>query len=106
MKRRVPTSAPSPSIRAIRIRLNGMGALEVARQRPAAALPWFDRALAIAPLQHEARLNRGIALELMGDRAGAAAAYRDFLARVEGKPEYASQRQAARQLLARLSTGA
>ena len=86
--------------------LNGMGALEVARQRPSAALPWFDRALALAPLQHEARLNRGIALELMGDRAGAAAAYRDFLAHVEGKPEYASQRQVARQLLARLSTGA
>ena len=85
--------------------LNGMGALEVARQRPAAALPWFDRALALAPSQHEARLNRGIALELMGDRAGAAAAYRDFLAHAAGDRQYAAQRQAATQLLARLGAG-
>ena len=83
--------------------LNGMGALEVARDRPAAALPWFDRALALAPQQHEARLNRGIALELMGDRGGAAAAYRDFLAHAGSGPDYASQRQVARRLLARLS---
>jgi len=85
--------------------LNGMGALEVARQRPAAALPWFDRALALAPSQHEARLNRGIALELMGDRAGAAAAYHDFLAHAAGDRQYAAQRQAAAQLLARLGAG-
>ncbi|HEV8240452.1 MAG TPA: sulfatase-like hydrolase/transferase [Thermoanaerobaculia bacterium] len=83
--------------------LNGMGALEVSRQRPAAALPWFERAIALAPQQHEARLNRGIALELMGDRAGAATAYRDFLARVAGDREYAAQRRAAEQLLARLA---
>jgi Flp pilus assembly protein TadD len=82
--------------------LNGMGALEVSRQRPAAALPWFERAIALAPSQHEARLNRGIALELMGDRAAAAAAYRDFLAHVDGDREFAAQRQVARQLLARL----
>jgi len=74
----------------------------VARQRPAAAVPWFDRAIAMAPRQHEARLNRGIALELMGDRAGAAAAYRDFLAHAAGDREYAAQRRAAEQLLARL----
>ena len=82
--------------------LNGMGALEVSRQRPAAAVPWFDRAIALAPGQHEARLNRGIALELMGDRAGAAAAYRDFLAHAAGDRGYAAQRRAAEQLLARL----
>jgi len=82
--------------------LNGMGALEVSRQRPAAALPWFDRAIALAPRQHEARLNRGIALELMGDRAGAAAAYRDFLTHVANDREYAAQRRVAEQLLARL----
>ena len=85
--------------------LNGMGALEVARQRPAEALPWFDRALALAPGRHEARLNRAIALELMGDRAAAAAGYRDFLARVEGNREYAGQRQVAARLLARLEAG-
>jgi arylsulfatase A-like enzyme/cytochrome c-type biogenesis protein CcmH/NrfG len=83
--------------------LNGRGALEVARQRPAAAIPWFDRALALAPAQHEARLNRGIALELMGDRRAAAAAYRDFLSHVGGDPEYARQRGVAQGLLARLS---
>lgn len=82
--------------------VNGMGALEVSRQRPAAAVPWFDRAIALAPGQHEARLNRGIALELMGDRAGAAAAYRDFLAHAVGDREYAAQRRAAEHLLARL----
>ena len=82
--------------------LNGMGALEVSRQRPAEALAWFERAIALAPRQHEARLNRGIALEMMGDRAAAAAAYRDFLAKTGGEAEYAGQRQVARQLLARL----
>ncbi|HXT50933.1 MAG TPA: sulfatase-like hydrolase/transferase [Thermoanaerobaculia bacterium] len=82
--------------------LNGMGALEVSRQRPAAALPWFDRAIALAPRQHEARLNRGIALELMGDRAGAVAAYRDFLSHAANDREYAAQRRVAQQLLARL----
>jgi len=86
--------------------LNGMGALEVARGRPAAALPWFDRALALAPGRHEARLNRGIALELMGDRRGAASAYRDFLARAAGDPEYARQRQVAQTLLKRLESTA
>ncbi|HXT22742.1 MAG TPA: tetratricopeptide repeat protein, partial [Thermoanaerobaculia bacterium] len=84
--------------------LNGMGALEVSRQRPAAALPWFERAITLAPTQHEARLNRGIALELMGDRTAAAAAYRDFLTHVDGNRAYAAQRQAALQLLARLET--
>jgi arylsulfatase A-like enzyme/Flp pilus assembly protein TadD len=83
--------------------LNGLGALEVARDRPAAALPWFDRALALAPQQHEARLNRVIPLEMMGDRRGAAAAYRDFLAHVDGLPDYERQRQVARGLLARLA---
>jgi arylsulfatase A-like enzyme/Tfp pilus assembly protein PilF len=84
--------------------LNGLGALEVARDRPAAALPWFERALALAPQQHEARLNRGIALELMGDRRGAAAAYRDFLEHVAGMPAYASQREVAHRLLARIGS--
>lgn len=82
--------------------LNGMGALEVSRQRPAAALHWFERSIALAPRRHEARLNRGIALELMGDRAGAVAAYRDFLAHVANDREYAAQSRVARRLLGRL----
>jgi Flp pilus assembly protein TadD len=85
--------------------LNGMGALEVSRQRPSAALPWFEQAITLAPHQHEARLNRAIALDVMGDDTAAAAAYRDFLHHVGSDAEYAAQRQVARQLLARLSAG-
>ena len=83
--------------------LNGLGALEVARGRPRDALPLFDRALEIAPDLVEVRLNRGIALEVAGDRNGAIAAYRDFLARADPKT-YAAERQAAGQLLARLGS--
>jgi choline-sulfatase len=81
--------------------LNGLGVLLVAAQRPAEGLPWLDRALALAPGRHEVRLNRGIALELMGDPAGAAEAYRDFLTHTEGNPGYSGQRSAAQELLAR-----
>jgi predicted TPR repeat methyltransferase len=74
----------------------------VQRDRPAAAIPYFDRALLIAPQLHEARLNRGIAEELAGNRLAAIAAYRDFLARTAGDRQFAEQRQVARELLARL----
>jgi arylsulfatase A-like enzyme/Tfp pilus assembly protein PilF len=83
--------------------LNGLGTLAVARDRPAAALPLFDRALALSPAQHEIRLNRGIALDLMGQRAAAIAAYRDFLSAAADIPQFAEQRTAARRLLARLA---
>ena len=82
--------------------LNGLGTLEVQRDNPAAAIPYFDHALTIAPQLHEARLNRGIAEELAGNRDAAIAAYRDFLARTTGNRQFAEQRQVARQLLARL----
>jgi arylsulfatase A-like enzyme/Flp pilus assembly protein TadD len=85
--------------------LNGLGTLEVERDRPAAALSLFDRALALAPSYHEVRLNRGIALELAGEREAAAAAYRDFLAVTGRNPQFAEQRRAAEQLLARLASG-
>ena len=47
-------------------------------------------------------MNLAIARELSGDRTGAIAGYRDFLARTVGDSEYDGQRQAARRLLARL----
>ncbi len=85
--------------------LNGLGTLEVARDRPAAALPYFERALTLNPKLHEVRLNRAISLELSGDRTAAITAYQDFLARAEGDPSFARERQAAERLLARLTRG-
>ena len=81
---------------------NGLGVLEVARDRPAAALPLFERALAADPAFFEARLNRAIAFETLGNRPDAAAAYREFLRLSEGRPELSQQRGIARQLLARI----
>ncbi|MDP9122674.1 MAG: tetratricopeptide repeat protein, partial [Acidobacteriota bacterium] len=84
---------------------NGLGTLEVGRDRPAAALPYFSRALALAPMYHEVRLNQAIANELAGDTTAALAGYRDFLAATGREPQYAGQRQAARQLMERLIRG-
>jgi tetratricopeptide (TPR) repeat protein len=84
--------------------LNGLGALEVERDRPAAALPLFERALALAPDHQEVRLNRAIALQLAGDAAAAAGAYRDFLRVTDPEPRrFAEQRQAARHFLAQIA---
>jgi arylsulfatase A-like enzyme/Tfp pilus assembly protein PilF len=83
--------------------LNGLGTLEVQRDRPAAAVGWFERSLALAPARHEARLNLAIALELLGERDRALAAYRDFLAASADDPHYAEQRRAALGLAARLA---
>ena len=83
--------------------LNGLGTLEVERDRPAAALSYFERALQLAPAYHEVRLNQGIAHELAGEADAAAAAYRDFLAATSGEPQFAEQRRAAERLLARLA---
>ncbi len=84
---------------------NGLGTVEVQRDRPLAALPYFDRALALAPSLHEARMNRAIALDLAGRGAEAMREYRAFLAAAGGDRRYAPQREAARQLLARLEAG-
>jgi choline-sulfatase len=84
--------------------LNGLGTLEVEHDRPAAALPYFERALALAPDHQEVRLNRAIALQLAGDAAAAAGAYRDFLRVTDPEPRrFAEQRQAARHFLAQLA---
>ncbi|MFH1175858.1 MAG: tetratricopeptide repeat protein, partial [Acidobacteriota bacterium] len=84
---------------------NGLGTLAVERDRPAEAVPHFERALALAPELHEARLNRGIALQLAGQRTAAITAFRDFLEKSGGDTQFQAQREAARQLLARLESG-
>ncbi len=82
---------------------NGLGALLVEANRPREAIDCFDRARRLAPGNLEILINRGIALELAGDRIGAAASYREFLAAAGGAPAWAEQRRAAEQLLVRLS---
>ena len=82
--------------------LNGLGALDVQRDRPAEAIPLFDKAIALSPSYFEARLNRGIARELAGDRAGAKRELEALIHDAGGRPEYASETSAAAKLLARL----
>jgi arylsulfatase A-like enzyme/Flp pilus assembly protein TadD len=48
--------------------LNGLGAVLVQQGRASEALAHFDAALAAAPDLYEARLNRAVALEILGDR--------------------------------------
>lgn len=81
--------------------LNGMGVVEVQRDRPQAALPYFDRALQIAPSFYEAQLNRGIALQLAGNRVAAAKQFRDLLAHLPSRG-YEDQRRAATSLLSQI----
>lgn len=83
--------------------LNGLGALLVERDRPRDALPLFDRAISLAPDSFEARLNRGVALALAGDRDGAVKELTSLVRATATRREAAAQRQAAQQLLAKLS---
>jgi arylsulfatase A-like enzyme/tetratricopeptide (TPR) repeat protein len=83
--------------------LNGLGALLVERGSPGEALPLFDRAIALSPDYFEARLNRGLALALSGDRAAAAKELRSLIAATEGRSDAARQQRAAKELLAKLS---
>ena len=85
--------------------LNGLGVVEVQRDRPRQAITYFDRALAIAPLFFEAQLNRGIALQLAGDRASAAQQFRNLLARLPRTHDFDGQRRAATDLLSQLEHG-
>ncbi len=82
---------------------NGLGTLAIERQQFQQAIQAFDRALELAPGFHEARLNRGIAYELLGDRQTAAAVYRDVLTKTAGNPHARQQREAADELLRRLA---
>lgn len=82
---------------------NGLGALEVSTGHLAEAVASFDRALELDPRKHEVRLNRAIAWDLAGDRGRAAGGYRDFLAASRDDPQFATQREAARKLLTRVT---
>ncbi|HJW96395.1 MAG TPA: sulfatase-like hydrolase/transferase [Thermoanaerobaculia bacterium] len=83
--------------------LNGLGVLRVQNDQPRDAVGYFDQALRLAPDFYEAQLNRGIALQMAGDNASAAAQFRMLLAKLPKGAEYEPQRQAATALLSRLS---
>ena len=84
--------------------LNGLGTLEVERDRPAAALPLF-RARSGARSRATTRSGSTAASRStsLGERAAAVAAYRDFLAATGGDPRVRRAAPAAQQLLARLA---
>ena len=63
---------------------NGLGALLVETDRAAEGLPLFDAVLRERPGSPEARLNRAIALELLGRRDDAVAAYLEILNSASG----------------------
>lgn len=63
---------------------NGLGALLVETDRAAEGLPLFDAVLRERPESPEARLNRAIALELLGRRDDAVAAYLEILNSASG----------------------
>jgi choline-sulfatase len=75
---------------------NGLGVLLVQQQRPAEAIPLFERALQASPDFVEARLNLGIAYQESGQHDRARDAYRDVLARASRD---APERRAATDLL-------
>jgi choline-sulfatase len=83
--------------------LNGLGTLAVQRDRPAEALPYFDAAVRLAPASREFQINRGIALEALGDLEGAAAAYRSVVEAPRDEPGIEPQRRVAVQLAAQLA---
>jgi arylsulfatase A-like enzyme/Flp pilus assembly protein TadD len=80
---------------------NGLGVLLVQRNTPRDAIEWFETALQRAPDFHEARLNLGIAYQESGDRARAAATYRELLARAPHSAK--REREAAAALLKQVS---
>jgi len=83
--------------------LNGLGALLVAAGRAREAIPYFDAALRIAPDFYETQLNHAIALQVVGDREGAAAELKRLLVRLPSGRQYSAQRAAAETLLGQLS---
>ncbi len=83
---------------------NGLGALAIDRDRPREAIPFLDRALQLSPDYLEARLNRAVALQLAGDTPLAIREYRLFIAQSSNVHAFATQREAARSMLARLES--
>jgi Flp pilus assembly protein TadD len=82
--------------------LNGLGVLLVQQRRAREAVAYFDTAIRLQPDFYEAQLNRGIALQEAGDRAGAVRQYRELLAKLPAGRAFDEQRSAARSLLAGL----
>lgn len=81
--------------------LNGLGVIDVQQDRPRDAIAKFDEALRIAPAYYEAQLNRGIALQLSGEKPAARKQFEQLLAQLPPGREYDDQRKAARALLGR-----
>jgi arylsulfatase A-like enzyme/Tfp pilus assembly protein PilF len=84
---------------------SGLGAVALATSDFTGAITQFDRALALAPEEHEILVNRGIALQMLGRIDEARASYRSFLAKSGNAPAFAQARAATEQLLARLDAG-
>lgn len=81
--------------------LNGLGAIDVQQDRPRDAIARFDAALRLVPDYYEAQLNRGIALELAGDREAARRQLSHLLEVLPKSREFDDERKAARDLLSR-----
>ena len=74
---------------------NGIGAVEIARDRPREAIPPLDRAIALAPGDPMLVLNRAVAYQLLDMRDLALRDYRAFVAASKGIPDLQPQRAVA-----------
>jgi len=79
--------------------LNGLGVIAVQQGAARQAIDRFDAALRIAPDFYEAQLNRAIALQVAGDRNGAAEELRRLVRRLPVGHRYDTERTAAQTLL-------
>ena len=82
--------------------LNGLGVTLVQRGRTTEAIAAFDAALAVAPDFYEAQLNRAVARQVGGDRAGAVSDSKELLRRMPAGAALDGQRTATRQFLNRV----
>lgn len=75
--------------------LNSVGSFHAGQQSDAAALAWFDRALAVAPSHVEAAINRAVVLNRLGRARDAADDLRRKEGSLRGHPRYWTARGAA-----------
>jgi choline-sulfatase len=83
--------------------LNGLGVVAVQQGHAQEAIEHFDAALRIAPLFYEARLNRAIAMQIAGNRGGAAQELKSLLHDLPPAKAFDGQRIAARTLLGQMA---
>ena len=83
--------------------LNGLGVVAVQQGKTEEAVRHFDAALRIAPQFYEARLNRAIALQIGGDRRGAAEELQRLLHDLPAGRAFEPQRSAAKTLLGQMA---